>query len=67
MDFTVKRKPFAVCSVLASGWLCPIGQFETYDQADDALEAFWARYPGAWLEIGQYDLDVQDYTLAPEA
>ena len=56
------RKPFAVCSIMSTGWLCPIGQFETYDQADDALEAFWAKYPNAWLEIGQYDPDLQDYT-----
>ena len=62
----MNRKPFAVCSVMASGWLCPIGQFNTYDEADDALEAFWARYPNAWLEIGQWDRDLQDYVLDSE-
>lgn len=63
MNFVVTRKPFAVCSVTASGWLCPLAQFDTYDQADAALETFWNKYPHAWIEIGQYDSDIQDYTV----
>lgn len=44
-------KPFAIAMFLEDGSTKLLGLYDTYDQADQAIDRFWDYYPTAVIDL----------------